>query len=127
MDSTTGTEPDFQAELQALLTATRGMAEGDFSRTVHVRAEGAVGELAAYINRTLHNLQTLTPTVRGSSREIPKVAQHLTEIIQTTEEATNRVLEQAEHLVAEQTTVEQGLHRATEPEWWCHRAARRCR
>jgi len=112
MNVTEYTEPDFQTELQALLTAARGMAEGDFSRTVHVHAEGVVGELAAYINRTLHNLQSLTPTVRGSSREIPKVAQHLTEIIQTTEEATNRVLEEAEHLVAEQTTVEQGLTRA---------------
>jgi hypothetical protein len=31
------------------------MAKGDFSRTVHVHAEGVVGELAAYINRTLRN------------------------------------------------------------------------
>ena len=107
-------ELEFQAELQELLAAARGMAEGDFTRTVNVRARGVVGELAAYINRTLRNLQTLDPTVKGSSREIPKVAQHLTEIIQTTEDATNRVLEQAEHLIDEQARVEQGLSRATE-------------
>jgi chemotaxis protein CheZ len=107
-------EQDFQAELQELLAAARGMAEGNFYQTVNVRARGVVGELAAYINQTLRNLQSLDPTVKGSSREIPKVAQHLTEIIQTTEDATNRVLEQAEHLIEEQATVEHGLSRATE-------------
>ena len=54
------------------------------------------GELAAYINQTLKSLRHLDPAVRGSSREIPKVAKQLAEIIKTTEEATNRVLEQAE-------------------------------
>jgi chemotaxis protein CheZ len=52
--------------------------------------------------------------VRGSSVEIPKVAKHLAEIIQTTEDATNRVLEQTEHLIDEQVRVEQGLSRAAE-------------
>jgi chemotaxis protein CheZ len=42
------------------------------------------------------------------------VAKHLAEIIQTTEEATNRVLEQAEHLVEEQAKVAQGLSRVVE-------------
>jgi chemotaxis protein CheZ len=111
------TEQDFQTELQELLTAARGMAEGDFHRTVNVRARGIVGELAAYINTTLHNLQHLDPTVKDVkdwSQEIPKVAKHLAEIIQTTEDATNRVLEQAEHLVDEQMKVEQGLSRTGE-------------
>ena len=107
-------EHDFQVELQELLAAARGMAEGNFYQTVNVRARGVVGELAAYINQTMRNLQTLDPTVKNSSREIPKVAEHLTEIIRTTEDATNRVLEQAEHLVEEQAKVEQGLSRATE-------------
>jgi chemotaxis protein CheZ len=52
--------------------------------------------------------------VKGSSREIPKVAQHLTEIIQTTEDATNRVLEETEHLMEEQAKVEHGLSRLRE-------------
>ncbi|HYL80274.1 MAG TPA: protein phosphatase CheZ [Candidatus Acidoferrum sp.] len=108
------TEQEFHEELQELLAAARGMAEGNFYQTVNVRARGMIGELAVYINKTLRNLQTLDPTVKGTSREIPKVAQHLTEIIQTTEDATNRVLEQAEHLVEEQAKVEQGLSRATE-------------
>jgi chemotaxis protein CheZ len=90
------------------------MAEGNFHRTVHVKARGIVGELAAYINRTLQNLQTLDPTVKDSQREIPKVAKHLAEIIQTTEEATNRVLEQTEHLLEEQMKVEQHLCRLGE-------------
>jgi chemotaxis regulatin CheY-phosphate phosphatase CheZ len=107
-------DQDFQGELQELLSAARAMAEGNFHRTVNVKARGIVGELAAYINRTLHNLQTLDPTVKDSQREIPKVARHLAEIIQTTEEATNRVLEQTEHLVDEQMKVEQHLSRVGE-------------
>ncbi len=108
------TSPEFQVELQELLTAARGMAEGNFFRLVNVKARGVVGELAAYINQTLHNLQHLDPTVKGSSKEIPKVAKHLAEIIKTTEEATNRVLEEAEHLAEEQAKLEQGLSRAAE-------------
>lgn len=108
------TEQEFHADLQELLEAARGMAEGHFTRLVNVKARGVVGELAAYINQTLRNLQHLDPTVKGSSREIPKVAKHLAEIIQTTEDATNRVLEEAEHLVEEQSRMEQGLSRAAE-------------
>ncbi len=112
------TDQEFQAELQDLLAAARGMTEGNFFRMVNIKARGVVGELAAYINQTLQNLQHLDPTVRGSSREIPKVAEHLAEIIQTTEDATNRVLEEAEHLVEEQAKVEHGLSRAVE--WLRH-------
>jgi chemotaxis regulatin CheY-phosphate phosphatase CheZ len=114
MSSTESPERGVHAELQALVAAARGMAEGDFHRTVNVRAQGAIGELAVYINQTLRNLQTLDPAMKSSSREIPRVAEHLTEIIKTTEEATNRVLEQAEHLLDEQATVERQLSRATE-------------
>ena len=114
MESTKVKEAESQGELQELLSAARAMAEGNFHRTVNIKARGIVGELAVYINRTLRNLQSLDPTVKDSKREIPKVAKHLAEIIETTEEATNRVLEQAEHLVEEQTTVEQMLSRAVE-------------
>ena len=114
MGSTENLEHEFHAELQELLAVARGMAEGDFHRTVNIRARGAVGELARYINQTLQNLQHLDPTVKDSSREIPKVAQHLAEIVKTTEDATNRVLEEAEHLIEEQTKVEQGFCRIME-------------
>lgn len=114
MTTTQVKDQDFQAELHELLSAARAMAEGNFHRTVNIKARGIVGELAAYINQTLRNLQSLDPTVKDSQREIPKVAQHLAEIIQTTEEATNRVLEEAEHLVDEQMKVEQQLSRVGE-------------
>lgn len=114
MDVTTTPEQDFKKELQELLLAARAMAEGNFHRTVNVKARGIVGELAAHINQTLQNLQSLDPTVKDSKRKIPKVAKHLAEIIQTTEDATNRVLEQTEHLVEEQTKVEQMLSRVSE-------------
>jgi chemotaxis protein CheZ len=114
VDTTNVKDDAFQQELQELLAAARGMAEGNFHRTVNIKARGVIGELAASINQTLQNLQTLDPTVKHSRREIPKVAEHLTEIIQTTEEATNRVLEQAENLVDEQTKVEQHLSRMGE-------------
>ena len=108
------TDQEFQAELQELLAATRGMAEGKFHQTVNIKARGVVGDLATYINQTLQNLRRMDPVVKGSSREIPKVAKHLAEIIQTTEDATNRVLEQTEHLSDEQTKIEQGLSRVAE-------------
>jgi chemotaxis regulatin CheY-phosphate phosphatase CheZ len=113
---TTGgdTGQDFHLELQELLHSVRGMAEGNYHRLVNVRARGIVGELAVYINQTLKNLQSLDPTVKRSSREIPKVTQQLTEIIKTTEEAANRVLEEVEQLVEEQTRVEQGLSQVVE-------------
>lgn len=114
MSAGSATEKDFHQELQGLLEAARGMAEGNFSHLVTVKARGAIGELAAYINHTIRNLQHLDPTVKGSSREIPKVAQQLAEVIQTTEDATNRVLEQAEHLLEEGAKVEAGLSRAAE-------------
>lgn len=107
-------EQDFQTEIQELLASARGMAEGNFHRTVNIKARGIIGEVAAYINQTLHNLQRLDPTVKDSQREIPKVAKDLAEIIHTTEEATNRVLEQTEYLVDEQQQVEQKLSRVTE-------------
>jgi len=114
MTSGTNREQDFQVELQELLHSMRSMAEGNFYRLVNVRARGVVGELAAYVNQAMRNLQSLDPAVKSTSREIPKVAQHLAEIIRTTEEATNRVLEEAEHLVEEQSRVEQGLSRVAE-------------
>jgi len=114
MDTIETRDQDFQAELRELASAARAMAEGNFHRTVNIKVRGVIGEMAAYINQTLRNLQSLDPTVRQSQREIPKVAKHLAEIIQTTEDATNRVLEQTEHLVEEQTTVEQMLSRVGE-------------
>jgi len=114
MPSDEPVDHEFHAELQQLLAVARGMTQGNFHQTVNVRARGMIGELAFYINHTLKNLQRLDPTVKGSSREIPKVAQHLTEIIRTTEEATNRVLEESEHLVEEQTKIDQGLSRLRE-------------
>jgi chemotaxis protein CheZ len=114
MGTTETHDQDFHAELHELVSAARAMAEGNFHRTINVKVRGIVGELAAYINQTLRNLQSLDPTVRHSQREIPKVARHLAEIIQTTEDATNRVLEQTEHLVEEQAKVEQMLSRVGE-------------
>jgi chemotaxis protein CheZ len=100
-----------QEELRDLLAAARGMAEGNFHHVINIRARGLVGELAAYINQTLKSLQHLDPAVRGSSREIPKVAKQLAEIIKTTEDATNRVLEETEQMLAEQGKIEESLVR----------------
>jgi chemotaxis regulatin CheY-phosphate phosphatase CheZ len=106
------TEQQFHEELQELLAAAKGMTEGNFRQTVNVKARGIVGELARYINHTLHNLQQLDPTVEGSRRDIPKVAVQLREIIEATEHATNRVLEQAEHLLDEHAQIDQHLQQA---------------
>ncbi len=107
------TEQQFQSELHELLAAAKGMTEGNFHRTVTVKARGMVGELARYINCTLQNLQKLDPTVEETRREIPKVAVHLREIIEATEEATNRVLEQAERLLDDHAQIDHRLQEAS--------------
>jgi chemotaxis regulatin CheY-phosphate phosphatase CheZ len=114
MGSRGDADQEFQAELIDLLAAARGMTHGNRLRMVTLRARGAVGELAADIHQVLHNLQAVDPTATGVAREIPQVARHLVEIIQSAEEATKRVLAETAHLVEEQARVERGLSRAAE-------------
>ncbi len=104
-------DQQFQEGLQELLAAAKAMTEGDFHRTVTIKTRGMIGELASYINHTLKNLQQLDPMVDESRRDIPRVAADLHEIIASTEQATNRVLEQAEGLLDAHAQIDRELQR----------------
>ena len=91
-----------RGQFRALLEAARGMTEGNFNRLVSIKAKDEIGQLAYYINQTIQNLQQLDPTVKGSSRQIPKASSELFEVVRTTEAATLKVLDETEKIVEEQ-------------------------
>jgi chemotaxis regulatin CheY-phosphate phosphatase CheZ len=78
------------------------MTEGNFNRLVSIKAKDEIGQLAYYINQTIQNLQQLDPTVKGSSRQIPKASSELFEVVRTTEAATLKVLDETEKIFEEQ-------------------------
>ena len=78
------------------------MTEGNFNRLVSIKAKDEIGQLAYYINQTVQNLQQLDPTVKGSSRQIPKASSELFEVVRTTEAATLKVLDETEKICEEQ-------------------------
>jgi chemotaxis regulatin CheY-phosphate phosphatase CheZ len=72
--------------------------------TVPARARDEIGELAYYLERTLRNLREVNDHLRGSSQTMPGVLHELRDIVQMTEAATVRVLEETEALVDEGRT-----------------------
>jgi chemotaxis regulatin CheY-phosphate phosphatase CheZ len=86
-------------DLRGLVEAAQRMAEGDFQKLVTVEARGEVGQLARYINQTMRNLQQLDPELGGSSRRLPQMTGHLSEVVRTTEQASLRVLDEIEQIV----------------------------
>ncbi len=67
--------------------------------TVPARAREEIGELAFYLEQTLRNLREVNEHVRGSSETMPGVLHELRDIVQMTESATVRVLDETEALV----------------------------
>lgn len=91
-----------RGQLRALIEAARGMTEGNFNRLVSIKAKDEIGQLAYYINQTIQNLQQLDPTVKGSSRQIPKASSELCDVVRTTEVAALKVLDETEKIFEEQ-------------------------
>jgi chemotaxis regulatin CheY-phosphate phosphatase CheZ len=69
--------------------------------TIPVRARDEIGELAFYLEQVRRNLLTVNAHLLGSSRTMPSVLHDLKDIVQMTEHATVRVLEEAESLLDE--------------------------
>lgn len=69
--------------------------------TVPARARDEIGELTYYLEHTLRSLREVNDHLRGSSRTMPGVLHELRDIVQMTEAATVRVLEETEALVDE--------------------------
>lgn len=98
--------PEEARDLRELVEAARRMADGEFQRLVKIEARGQLGHLARYINQTMGNLQQLDPTVRTSSHEFPRMSEHLSDVVRTTEQASMQVMDEVEAIVGEQAAME---------------------
>lgn len=111
---------DEPQDLCRLVEAARRMADGEFRELVTIKARGEIGRLAHFINQTMRNLQQVRPTVETSSQELPQMMGHLSEVVQTTEQASLRVLDEIERIAAEQAAIGQDLQQLAalvEKEW----------
>lgn len=96
--------------LRELEEMAKAMSEGDFHRQVSSKIQGELENLAAYIAKTMSNLQLLEPSVRLSAeREIPTASQQLSDVIKSTEEATNTIMSLTDILLDHQTALGEAL------------------
>jgi chemotaxis regulatin CheY-phosphate phosphatase CheZ len=91
--------------------ADSGPLDGSFV-TIPASARDAVGELAHYLDHVRRNLLEVNVHLTGSTRNVPTVLHELHDIVQMTERATVRVLEETEALLDEGRTVSTLLARA---------------
>lgn len=84
--------------------ADSGPLDGSFV-TIPSSARDAVGELARYLDHVRRNLLEVNVHLTGSTRTVPTVLHELRDIVQMTERATVRVLEETEALLDEGRTV----------------------
>lgn len=96
-------------DLCTLVEAAQRMADGEFRELVTVQAKGEIGRLASFINQTMRNLQELDPSVGASSRRLPKMIGHLSEVVQETEQASLRVLDEIDRIAEEQAAMGRDL------------------
>jgi chemotaxis regulatin CheY-phosphate phosphatase CheZ len=84
-------------------TEHQAMADEPGARfvTIPVRARDEIGELAFYLEQVRQNLLEVNIHLTGSSRTVPDVLHDLKDIVQMTEKATVRVLEETEALLEE--------------------------
>lgn len=111
---------DEPQDLRMLVEAARRMADGEFRELVTVQAKGEISRLASFINQTMRNLQELDPSVGGSSRRLPKMIGQLSEVVQATEQASLRVLDEIDRIADEQAAMGRDLQQLAvlvEQEW----------
>jgi chemotaxis signal transduction protein/chemotaxis regulatin CheY-phosphate phosphatase CheZ len=110
-----------EVELQSTLDAqslkeleemARAMSEGDFHRQVSSKIRGELENLAAYIGKTVSNLQLLDPSVRISAeRDIPVASQQLSDVVKSTEEATNTIISLTDTLMDYQAALGESIEK----------------
>jgi chemotaxis signal transduction protein/chemotaxis regulatin CheY-phosphate phosphatase CheZ len=113
--------PDPEVKLQSSLDAqslkeledmAKAMSEGDFHRQVSSKIQGELENLATYISKTMSNLQLLDPSVRISAeRDIPSASQQLSEVVKSTEEATNTIISLTETLMDHQAALGKAIEK----------------
>jgi len=82
--------------------------------TVPASARDAIADLAFYLDHVRQNLLEVNTQLTGSSRTVPGVLRELRDIVQMTERATVRVLEETEALLDEGRLVSTLLVQARE-------------
>jgi chemotaxis signal transduction protein/chemotaxis regulatin CheY-phosphate phosphatase CheZ len=98
--------------LKELEEMARAMSEGDFHRQVSSRVHGELENLATYIGKTMSNLQLLDPSVRLSAeRDIPAASQQLSDVVKSTEEATNTIIALTDTLMDHQATLGESIEK----------------
>lgn len=88
-----------ETNLNSILQAVKDITEGQWTRDVDVDAKGMIGELAFYINQTLKNLRRLDENLGVGVQETPRALSEVQVIIDQTEKATLRVLDQSESIL----------------------------
>jgi chemotaxis regulatin CheY-phosphate phosphatase CheZ len=73
--------------------------------SIPARAREEIGQLSAFLERVRANLLQVNVHVQGSSETVPRVLNELKDIVQMTEAATLRVLEETEALLEEGQTL----------------------
>jgi chemotaxis regulatin CheY-phosphate phosphatase CheZ len=88
------------------------MSEGDFLRQVSSKLQGELEHLAAYIGKTMSNLQLLDPSVRISAeRDITAASQQLSDVVKSTEEAMNTVISLTDTLTDHQAILRESIEK----------------
>jgi chemotaxis protein CheZ len=88
-----------ETNLNSILQAVKDITEGQWTHDVDVDAKGMIGELAFYINQTLKNLRRLDENLGVGVQETPRALSEVQVIIDQTEKATLRVLDQSESIL----------------------------
>jgi chemotaxis protein CheZ len=98
--------------LRELEEMAKAMSEGDFHRQISSKVQGELENLAAYIAKTMSNLQLLEPSVRLSAeREIPTASQQLSDVLKSTEEATNTIMSLTDILLDHQAVLGEAIEK----------------
>ncbi|MCB1049721.1 MAG: protein phosphatase CheZ [Acidobacteria bacterium] len=89
-----------EKNLNSILQAVKDITEGKWKHDVEVDAKGMIGELAQYINQTLKNLRHLDENLEVGVKETPRALSEVQVIIDQTEKATIRVLDNSESILS---------------------------
>lgn len=98
--------------LSELEEMAKAMSEGDFQRQISSKIHGELENLATYITKTMSNLRLLDPSVRISAeRDMPAASQQLSDVVKSTEEATNTIMSLTDILLDHQTALGEAIEK----------------
>lgn len=87
-------------DLKEVLEVSKAMATGDFSKEFKHELEGKLGTLAQYIDKTRKSLLEISPSITvAGSKEIPTASAQLSKLVETIDEAANKLLDLTEEVV----------------------------